>query len=343
MDASDGPPAGAHNFHRGGSLSVYDGEAKASAVRLADEVDQALAMEIWQLALSSHWRKQGVWVHGDIAEGNLLVKDGRLSAVIDFGSSGVGDPSSDLILAWNVLDAESRAVFRRALDLDEATWQRGRGWALWKAWRGASSQQPDAPLRRAALMIVLTIGLHSLVEYPLWYAYFLLPACFALGLALPAGDDAPSASAGPWPWLGGLLIVGSLYAVWDYGRIVAIYSPSEDAVPLTERIATGQRSLFFSHQADYAAATSLSTGPVALAAAKRTAFNLVDARLLMQWSRSLEATGDIEGARYLADRLREFRNPTGDTWFAGCADPASAPVMVQCQPASGVIDWRTLR
>ncbi|WP_425647081.1 aminoglycoside phosphotransferase family protein [Agrobacterium leguminum] len=133
VDASDGPPAGAHNFHRGGSLSVYDGEAKASAVRLADEVDQALAMEIWQLALSSYWRKQGVWVHGDIAEGNLLVKDGRLSAVIDFGSSGVGDPSSDLILAWNVLDAESRAVFRRALELDEATWQRGRGWALWKA------------------------------------------------------------------------------------------------------------------------------------------------------------------------------------------------------------------
>lgn len=133
VDASDGPPAGAHNFHRGGSLSVYDGEAKASAVRLADEVDQALAMEIWQLALSSHWRKQGVWVHGDIAEGNLLVKHGRLSAVIDFGSSGVGDPSSDLILAWNVLDAESRAVFRRALELDEATWQRGRGWALWKA------------------------------------------------------------------------------------------------------------------------------------------------------------------------------------------------------------------
>ncbi|UXT41367.1 aminoglycoside phosphotransferase family protein [Agrobacterium tumefaciens] len=133
VDASDGPPAGAHNFHRGGSLSVYDGEVKASAARLADEVDQALAMEIWQLALSSHWRKQGVWVHGDIAEGNLLVKDGRLSAVIDFGSSGVGDPSSDLILAWNVLDAESRAVFRRALELDEATWQRGRGWALWKA------------------------------------------------------------------------------------------------------------------------------------------------------------------------------------------------------------------
>ena len=92
-----------------------------------------MAMEIWRLALSSRWQGQGVWVHGDIAEGNLLVQDGRLSAVIDFGSSGIGDPSSDLILAWNVLDAESRAVFRRALNLDGATWRRGRGWALWKA------------------------------------------------------------------------------------------------------------------------------------------------------------------------------------------------------------------
>ncbi|MGQ2919070.1 MAG: aminoglycoside phosphotransferase family protein [Rhizobium oryzihabitans] len=133
IDASDGPLAGEHNFHRGGSLAVYDGEARAAAARLDDEIDRALAMEIWQLALSSRWQRPGVWVHGDIAEGNLLVKDGRLSAVIDFGSSGVGDPSSDLILAWNVLDTESRAAFRRALDMDDATWQRGRGWALWKA------------------------------------------------------------------------------------------------------------------------------------------------------------------------------------------------------------------
>jgi aminoglycoside phosphotransferase (APT) family kinase protein len=133
IDASDGPLAGEHNFHRGGSLAVYDNEARAAALHVADEVDQALAMEIWQLALSSRWPRSGVWVHGDIAEGNLLVKDGRLSAVIDFGSSGVGDPSSDLILAWNVLDKESRVVFRHALNLDDATWQRGRGWVLWKA------------------------------------------------------------------------------------------------------------------------------------------------------------------------------------------------------------------
>ncbi|MDR7333348.1 Wzy polymerase domain-containing protein [Roseateles asaccharophilus] len=218
-------------------------------------------------------------------------------------------------------------------------------WALWQASRGAwRASGDDAALRRAALMIVLTIGLHSLLEYPLWYAYFLLPACFALGLALPTqGSTGDRVSAGPWAWIGGLLVVGSAFALWDYSRIVAIYKPSEDAVPLTERIATGQRSLFFSHQADYAAATSLVNGPLALAATRRTAFSLVDARLLMHWSQSLQATGDIEGARYVADRLREFRNPTGDSWFKACENPVEARAMPQCHPASTVIDWRTLR
>jgi hypothetical protein len=143
--------------------------------------------------------------------------------------------------------------------------------------------------------------------------------------------------------VGGLLVAGSAYAVWDYSRIVAIYTSSDEAVPLAQRIATGQRSLFFSHQADYAAATSLGKGPLALAAARRTAFSLVDARLLMHWSLSLQATGDVEGARYLADRLREFRNPVGEQWFRDCDEPASAPPMPQCESASAPIDWRRLR
>jgi len=218
-------------------------------------------------------------------------------------------------------------------------------WALWKAGRGAMrAAADDAPLRRTALMLVLAIALHSLLEYPLWYAYFLLPACFALGLALPADDAARPAGIGPWPFVGALLIAGSAFALWDYQRIVAIYAPSAESVPLTRRIATGQRSLFFSHQADYAAATSLPPGELALAATRRTAFSLVDARLLMHWSRSLEALGDVNGARFVADRLREFRNRAGDDWFSACKDDAaSAPPMPQCQPASGIIDWRTLR
>ncbi len=74
-----------------------------------------------------------MWFHGDIAFGNLLVRDGRLAAVIDFGTSGIGDPACDVVLAWTLLSGESRTAFRETLDLDADTWARGRGWGLWKA------------------------------------------------------------------------------------------------------------------------------------------------------------------------------------------------------------------
>ena len=133
IDASDGPLAGVHNFHRGGSLAVYDGETRAAIAALADAIDAAAVTEVWDRALASSWRDRPVWVHGDVAEGNLLVRDGRLCAVIDFGSSGVGDPASDLFIAWSLFDASSRATFREAIGLDDQTWERGRGWRLWKA------------------------------------------------------------------------------------------------------------------------------------------------------------------------------------------------------------------
>lgn len=133
IDASGGPPAGAHNFHRGGRLAVYDGETRAAVAALGDTIDRDKVMRVWETALQSAWHRPPVWVHGDVAEGNLLVKEGRLAAVIDFGSCGVGDPASDLCIAWTFLDEESREAFRAALAVDEQTWQRGRGWALWKA------------------------------------------------------------------------------------------------------------------------------------------------------------------------------------------------------------------
>ncbi len=79
------------------------------------------------------WDGPPTWFHGDIASGNLLVEDGKLSAVIDFGTSGVGDPACDLVIAWTMFDGESRAAFRRTVDQDAGTWARARGWALWKA------------------------------------------------------------------------------------------------------------------------------------------------------------------------------------------------------------------
>lgn len=133
IDARDGPPAGPHNFFRGGPVATYDGETRRALAALDGCIDTRTAAEVWERALASTWQRSPVWVHGDIAAGNLLVKGGRLSAVIDFGSSGVGDPACDMYIAWTFLDAQSREVFRKALVVDDDTWARGRGWVLWKA------------------------------------------------------------------------------------------------------------------------------------------------------------------------------------------------------------------
>src|SRR4029079_15643915 len=87
IDAADGPPAGAHSFYRGGSLAVYDPETRAAIATLADEIDTGMVTAIWDEALATNWQGRPVWVHGDVAVGNLLVDEDRLSAVIDFGSS----------------------------------------------------------------------------------------------------------------------------------------------------------------------------------------------------------------------------------------------------------------
>lgn len=133
IDASAGPPAGVQNFHRGGALAVYDAETRRALQALAGKIDTRAATAVWEAALASRWRVAPVWVHGDIAASNLLVKDGKLCGVIDFGSCGVGDPACDLVIAWTFLAHDSRAAFRTALPLDDATWARARGWVLWKA------------------------------------------------------------------------------------------------------------------------------------------------------------------------------------------------------------------
>jgi aminoglycoside phosphotransferase (APT) family kinase protein len=133
IDATGGPAAGQRNFHRGGSLAVYDAETRSALSALGCRTDIAAAESVWAAALGSQWRGAPVWVHGDIALGNLLMRNGKLVAVIDFGSSGVGDPACDLAIAWTEFTGASRDMFRAALSLDDDTWARARGWALWKA------------------------------------------------------------------------------------------------------------------------------------------------------------------------------------------------------------------
>jgi aminoglycoside phosphotransferase (APT) family kinase protein len=100
---------------------------------LKGKIDADTATEVWETALATNWHGSPVWVHGDISAGNLLVKERRLSAVIDFGMLAVGDPACDLAIAWTLFKRETREAFRRELSLDAGAWARGRAWALWKA------------------------------------------------------------------------------------------------------------------------------------------------------------------------------------------------------------------
>ncbi|MFK3983170.1 aminoglycoside phosphotransferase family protein [Micromonospora sp. NPDC050397] len=133
IDATDGPAAGQHSAFRGGPLETYDAETRRAIEVLGDRIPGETALEVWETALRTGWRRTPVWFHGDVASGNLLVRDGRLVAVIDFGCSGVGDPACDLSVAWTLLSGTSRQAFRKALDVDDETWARGRAWTLWKA------------------------------------------------------------------------------------------------------------------------------------------------------------------------------------------------------------------
>ncbi|WP_164924387.1 aminoglycoside phosphotransferase family protein [Sinorhizobium fredii] len=132
-NADGGPLPGQHNFFRGGPLTVYEHETRWALAALEGRIDTDLARSVWDAALAAKWMGEPVWFHGDVSSGNLLVENGRLGAVIDFGTSGVGDPACDLSIAWTMFDGESREAFREALPLDRGTWARGRGWTLWKA------------------------------------------------------------------------------------------------------------------------------------------------------------------------------------------------------------------
>jgi aminoglycoside phosphotransferase (APT) family kinase protein len=131
--AGGGPLPGPHNFHRGGPVRFYENETLAALDALGSRVPRERCLEIWERAVASEWEGPPVWFHGDVAEGNLLLRDGRLAAVIDFGTSGIGDPACDVVIAWTLLRGAARAAFRSALGVDGATWARGAGWALWKA------------------------------------------------------------------------------------------------------------------------------------------------------------------------------------------------------------------
>lgn len=233
-------------------------------------------------------------------------------------------------------------------------------WALWqafaRAWQVTDDQGGGA--LRAGCMALLLLALHSLTEYPLWYAYFLLPAAWLWGQVLGAGGDAGAANAAPtgaaqsaraaepasaaaaraaWalPAAGALVLACTLHAAWGYVRVSAIYAPwSEPPPPLSARIATAQASPWFGYLADYAGATTTAQPP--LAAFARTTHALLDTRLMVAWADAYAAAGDLPRARYLAARIAEFHREGAEAYFAPCATVDAAPRPYQCQAPEAV-------
>lgn len=115
----------------GGTLASRDRATRRAIDAVADVFDPNGLTAVWESALAAAaWDRPPVWFHGDMHNGNLLIVDGKLSAVIDFGGLGVGDPACDLVVGWTLFSGQARAVFRDALQTDADTWARGRGWAM---------------------------------------------------------------------------------------------------------------------------------------------------------------------------------------------------------------------
>ncbi len=220
---------------------------------------------------------------------------------------------------------------------------------------------------RAAWVMVTMIAIHSLDEYPLWYAYFLLPAAWAWGFTLgsgpaprPAAEPTLSGVVGGRPldpgklirlssegaalrWFGGAMLVVASLSTWDYLRVSTIFLDDAGLAPLQERITAGQASPFFAHHADYADATTADPPSKALGALERSTHSLLDSRLMMAWASALSESGQAERAAYLVARLKEFDKTDTEEFFAPCADATVAVKPFQCQPEPKGLTWRDFR
>jgi aminoglycoside phosphotransferase (APT) family kinase protein len=134
IDATDGPGPSARNYYRGVALRELDSNMREFVAMAGSLIDARAVLAVWEAALAvPEYAGEPSWIHGDLMPGNILARDGRLVAVIDFGCLGVGDPAPDVTPAWSIFSGESRRAFRDALDVDDATWARGRGWVVRQA------------------------------------------------------------------------------------------------------------------------------------------------------------------------------------------------------------------
>lgn len=253
------------------------------------------------------------------------------------------DHTHNVVLQWAVELGLPAAIVLSVLAL----------WGWWSLVRPGSEgerQTGEPATVGAAAVIVTTAGLHSLLEYPLWYSYFLLPTAFAWGLGLAARQGVAREAGGArprWCLAGG--VVMALMAIWcalDYQAAANIYAPRPGASSLERRIAFAKQMPWWGYQADYAEVTVVdksepSAPPQAF---RRTLHNLLDARLMTAYARSLAEHGEIDKARFVVARLKEFKNASAKTFLAACDAPPvpgqEAPF--QCAPPQRHYAWREL-
>lgn len=216
------------------------------------------------------------------------------------------------------------------------------GWILWRIvhlpW--ILPKERGGLVMAASAVMVLLVALHSQLEYPLWYAYFLLPTVFLAGLSLAHDERPPGRWGFGGPRLPGIVLTGtaallvtaSLWAVSDYRRVSEIFSPSDGAAPLAQRIEVGKHSPFFFHHAHYADATTGHELRPDMEPFRVASHHLLDARLIMAWSHAYAKHGDLERARFLADRLYEFSPSQAQPFQEACAAARKAgqPEAFEC-------------
>ena len=253
------------------------------------------------------------------------------------------DHTHNVVLQWAVELGLPAAIVLSVLAL----------WGWWSLVRPGSEgerQTGEPATVGAAAVIVTTAGLHSLLEYPLWYSYFLLPTAFAWGLGLAARQGVAREAGGArprWCLAGG--VVMALMAIWcalDYQAAANIYAPRPGASSLERRIAFAKQMPWWGYQADYAEVTVVdksepSAPPQAF---RRTLHNLLDARLMMAYARSLAEHGEIDKARFVVARLKEFKNASAKTFLAACDAPPvpGQEPPFQCAPPQRHYAWREL-
>ena len=265
------------------------------------------------------------------------------------------DHTHNVLLQWAVEFGVPMAVLMAGLSL----------WGLWAlvgpGWRSDSVKvrAPGAAFAGtpagATAVIVSIVGLHSLLEYPLWYSYFLLPTAFAWGIGLAArarqaAQHPETTVAAPaintaLVWSALAMSILTVWCTVDYRAASNIYAPREGAGSLAERIAFSQRMPWFAYQADYADVTGDAEDEAAKPpqAFRRTLHNLVDARLMIAYSRSLAEHGEVDKGRFVVARLKEFHNAASDEFLAECEDePDLAEAPFQCSPPQRAYTWREL-